>query len=230
MRKWWLSTGLVIAFVGCNTPPVPVPEAPQQALELAETYLGRDEPSAAIAILDSIDEDRMTNDDRAQSDTIRIRALYTREDYWAAFRVARSFVEQQRFSELAKTIEEFEFLTGKALILDDDSDGETVLMHFVERFPASRHASEAYKLLGDYAFADEEFEIAELRFADLLRDHPTSEWAAYARYRLAITSFRRVRGPEYDMQQMEFARNELRDYLELNPERPEFRRDARRAG
>ncbi|MCA8942900.1 MAG: outer membrane protein assembly factor BamD [Planctomycetes bacterium] len=224
-----LTIALLPAFVACSTPPVPIPDDPRQALDLAQAFLERDEPNTTIGILDALDEDVMTNDERARAEALRIQALYRTKDYWEAFRVARGFVEQHRFSELAGTIEEFEFRTGRALIQDDDDDGVTVLQHFVERFPASTYAAEAYKLLGEFAFAEEDYAIAEVRFSDLLRSHPTSEWAAFARFRLAITAFLRVRGPEYDFAQMTLARNELRDYLALDPERPEFRREAQQA-
>lgn len=220
---------LLTILAACNTPPVPIPDDPRQALDLARAYLDRGDADTTIGILDALELDSMTNDEQARAEAIRIQALYESEEYWDAFRVAREFVEQHRFSELAGTIEEFEFLTGKALIRDDDEDGVTILQHFVERFPASQHAAEAYKLLGEFEFKEENYEIAEVRFSDLLRFHPTSEWAAFARFRLAMTSFLRVRGPEYDFAQMTLARNELRDYLALDPERPEFRRDAQNA-
>ncbi len=215
------------AFAACSSSPIPIPEDPTTALDLAESMLDRGRIDDALAFLDDVDRDSYIEDDRARFDTLRMRALVESEEYYDAFEVSRDFIDEHRFSPRSAAIEELHFRAGKALLLADDDDGELVLQHFVERFEASPFAPEALKLLGDFAFGIDNFPLAEVRFTQLLESHPSSEWAAFARYRLAMSAFRRVRGPQYDLDQMIFARNELAHYLSLEPERPEFRRDAR---
>ena len=42
----------------------------------------------------------------------------------------------------------------------------------------------------------------------------------YARFKISMCAFAALVGPPYDFEQMRRARNELRDYLESQPERP----------
>ena len=64
--------------------------------------------------------------------------------------------------------------------------------------------------------------LAKERYRDLMRRYPDSEWVVYARFRFAMSIVAGLQGPDYDLDQMEHASRELRDFLRGEPENPDF--------
>lgn len=231
---------IALLAVGCGVSPPPVAEGatPGTILDQTEGLIQSDQCELAQALLESQDEDSLIGEDRARYQLLLATSLFRNGEAWEGYREIESFPDDFLLSSHQPAVEELEFRIGKQLLNSDASywifgsdreDGEIVLAHFYSRYPANENVPEALKLLGELAFEEGKYELARDRFRDLRANHPRSEWAPLAQFMLTMAAFRDLEGPAYDFRQMSAARNELRDYLELGPERPEFRAEAETA-
>ncbi len=204
-------------------------------LDQARDLLAAGDANGTYALLDLIPEESLTAVELPRYKILLARSLYDIGSPWTAFETIRDFADDHRYSEHNQDVERLEFAIGKQLIQSDASyfifgtdadDGEIVLSHFVSRYPTAPDVPEALKLLGNLAYAEQRYLMARERFRQLFEDHTSSEWAEFAHFRIAYSGFKSLVGPEYDLAEMLLTRNELRDYLATNPERPEFRNQA----
>lgn len=230
-----LAAGTLALATGCASVPMPeMPQEPAAALELARRLLP-EAPEQARALLGALDESALTPEEVEAWKYLYAEAMFQTGDAWDGFRLIRTFVEDHRFSDWTPFVEDLQFRIGAALIQSpasyflfgsDRDDGELVLQEFVERYPTSPHLPDALRLLGDLAFEEERWFDAQRRFEQLIQDHPESEWVALASFRRVMALYAELLGPEYDFPSLSQTRNELRDYLATEPERPDFREAA----
>jgi hypothetical protein len=157
------------------------------------------------------------------------KAALVRNELWDAFLVLQPFPDLYPHSELRSVVGDMVWTIGKALsesdrgfwfFWDDRTSGRTALEHLITRHPEHQNGGEALRILGDIAFEDENFELAEQRYRDLMLNQPEGEWFAYAQYRFAMSIAASVQGADYDLDRMEHAVRELRDFLRPRRENP----------
>lgn len=223
------------ALAGVASACASTPPNPTTALASAEAALGRGENAEALALLESVDEDDYAEEDLERYLVRKAEALARTGYLWDAFEIIRDFSEKHAFSPFDADVQDLEFEIGAELIqsdggflffTSDKKDGQIVLEHFVLRY--SKHPSDpdALRLLGEKAYAEGDYLLAGERFRELAVTHENSEWFELARFRIAMSSFKSLVGPRYDLRSMLRANNELRDFLARRVENPEFREEA----
>lgn len=225
-----LPAALLIALAGCaSAPPAPV-EAPDELLTTAQTRLDVD-AAQSLAIIEGWDRTTVPKRLVARYDLVHARALFALDRGWDAFTALENFYRDNPRSELRPAAIELQWQIGKYLVgtgrgfwifWSDRRAGRSVLEHLVTRHPDSAELADALKLLGDIAFDDRDFTLAQERFRELLRWRPESEWVIYARFKFAMSMVASLQGPDYDLDRMQHAERELREFLAAAPENPDF--------
>ncbi|MFY9345276.1 MAG: hypothetical protein WAT39_22490 [Planctomycetota bacterium] len=227
---------LLAAFAGgCATPPpLTLAEAePKVAAGEALVVAGRFDD--ALDTLEPLAQDACPKRLRDRVDVARATSLHGQGELWQAFLVLEQFPERNPHSDLRPLVVEKLWQIGQALVRSDSgflffwSDeraGRSVLEHLVTRHPDSPRLADALRILGDLAFADENHELAQARFRQLMLERPESEWVGYAQFRFAMSIVASIEGPAYDLDRMEQGQRELRDFLANPPENPEIVRAA----
>ncbi|MCA8965221.1 MAG: outer membrane protein assembly factor BamD [Planctomycetes bacterium] len=226
-----LRTLLLAAAAGCaSTPPAPV-QAPDELLAEAEARFTAEQPDAALTIVESWDRTTVPARLTPRYDLVHARALFALDRGFDAFEVLRDFYRDSPRSDLRPAAVELQWRIGNYLVhtgrafwifWSDRRAGKTVLEHLVTNHPDSTELADALKTLGDLAYEDRDFTMAQERFRELLRWRPESEWVIYARFRFAMSLVESLQGPDYDLDRMEHAERELREFLAANPENPDF--------
>ena len=226
------------ALAGCSSAPPIASQDPVAALDATELLLQQKEYEKALQLVDAVDPDDLTGRDLERQELLMATCLFETGSGWKGFKAIRKFAEEHRFSDYLPQVEELQYRIGKQLMKSttgywifgsDKEDGEVVLTEFVQRFSANLHVPEALKMLGDLAFEEKRYFIARERYKQILKEFPHSEWAALARFKIPIAQFHGLIGPQYNLEEMQLTRRELQDYLDTNPERPEFREEAQKA-
>lgn len=227
----WL---LLLACASCAAAPLSAPDA-EQRLAQAEAHVTAKEWDAAMTALADVAGNACPARLRDRRDLALARAWQGKGELWEAYRVIEPFSDLYPHSELRPSVVEMEWQLGEALARSDRgflffwSDaraGRTVLEHLITRYPDTPRLADALRILGDMAFAEENYELAQQRFRDLMLNRPDSEWFVYAQYRFAMSIVASLEGPEYDLDRMQHAVRELRDFLATKPENPEIVRSA----
>ena len=219
------------ALAACATTPVD----PASALAMAEVHMEKGEPVPALELLKAVEADDYTGDDAARYLVRKALAHAQCGELWNAFDTIRDFGDDHAFSPYAGQVQNLEFKLGSSLIqsergfwifTSDAEDGRIVLEHFMIHYPEHPAMPDALRLLGEQAYAAGDFALARDRFRELALQHETSEWFLLARYRIAMSWFYSLEGPDYDLSSMERTLNELRGFLGSNPENPQFNAEA----
>lgn len=227
-------SGLLAA---CASAPPQVPE-PEKVLAAAEARLVGGEPAACRDQLGDLEPEAFPRRLRDRYDLLLANAHFALGDTWDAFEVAERFPDRHPHSELRPQIVELVYQIGRTqaasdagfwFFWSDKRSARTVLEHLITRHPDSPRLAEALRLLGDLAFDDAQYSLAQERYRDLLRKRPDSEWAVYARFRFAMSIVAGCQGPDYDLDQMELATRELQAFLDGKPENPDFLATAKAA-
>ena len=205
---------------------VPGPDA-ERALTRAETALLAKDPDTAEDALDPLADEACPRRLRDRRDVALARMHLGRGDLWDAYLVLERFPDEYPHSDLRPQVGEMVWGIGDQLAVSDGgflffwSDrraGRTALEHLVSRHPDSPHGGDALRILGDMAFADADYVRAQERYRDLMLNYPDSEWFTHAQYRFAMSVVASLEGPDYDLDRMEHATRELRDFLARKPE------------
>jgi tetratricopeptide (TPR) repeat protein len=219
---------LPLLLGACATAVLPLAEAERQLAD-AEAMVQARSFAEALAALDPLALEACPKRLRDRRDVARARALVGTGELWDAYLVLEKFPDDHPHSDLRSSVVEMVWDIGQALSASDRgflffwSDrraGRTVLEHLVTRHPDTTRLADALRILGDMAFADENYELAQARFRDLMLNRPESEWFVYAQYRFAMSIKASLQGPEYDLDRMQHAARELRDFLDGKPENP----------
>lgn len=221
---------LAMLLAACAGPAAPPPD-PEAVLTAAEQALRDDRPHEALAMLETVDAETLPFRLGDRYELAHATALFLTGEVWDAYTVTERFPERFPHSERRATIAELEWRIGQALAKSGRSflffyserrGARSVLEHLITRHPDSARVPDALRLLGDMAFEDQQYLLAQERFRDLMRRYPESEWVVYARFRFAMSIVAGLQGPDYDLDQMEHASRELRDFLAAAPENPDF--------
>ena len=226
-----LGTAMWLTLAGCaSAPPAPV-EAPDDQLGAAEAQFAAGKPDEALAIVEGWDRTIVPARLAGRYDLVHARALFALDRGFEAFEVLRDFFRDSPRSDLRPTAVELQWQIGKYLVgtgrafwifWSDRRAGRSVLEHLVTNHPDSPEMADALRVLGDLAYEDRDFTMAQERFRELLRWRPESEWVIYARFKFAMSIVESLQGPEYDLDRMQHAERELREFLAAAPENPEF--------
>jgi hypothetical protein len=234
-RRWLLA--LPLLGLGCATTVLSVADA-ERDLAGIEARVIAGEHAAALVELEPLLAEACPKRLRDRRDVAHARALVGTGELWDAYLVLEQFPDQHAHSELRPVVVELVWEIGQALAASDGgflffwSDrraGRTVLEHLITRHPDTTRLADALRILGDMAFADENYELAQMRFRDLMLNRPESEWVVYAQYRFAMSIVASLQGPDYDLDRMQHATRELRDFLASKPENPAIVQDAEAA-
>jgi outer membrane protein assembly factor BamD (BamD/ComL family) len=216
----------------------PVDPDPERQISHAESLINAGSYDDALTQLALLDGDVCPRRLRDRRDVAKASAWAGMGELWESFLVLEKFSDAYPHSELRSTVVEMLWEIGRALAASDRgflffwSDrraGRTVLEHLITRHPDTPRLADALRVLGDMAFEDANYELAQERFRDLMRRRPESEWVKYARFRYAMSIVDSLQGPEYDLDKMNHAVRELRDFLAAGPENPELLRTAEQA-
>ncbi len=214
----------------CAATPVSAPDA-EQRLAAAESRLAAGAWDDALATLEPLAGDACPKRLRDRRDLAEAQARRGQDELWEAFLVIERFPDRYPHSELRPAVVQLEWELGEALARSDDgflffwSDeraGRTVLEHLTTRHPDTPRLADALRILGDMAFAEGDYELAQQRYRDLMLNRPESEWFVWAQYRFAMSIVASLEGPDYDLEGMRLAVRELRDFLATKPENPQI--------
>lgn len=204
----------------------------------AEALLRNGAMAQAQEVLALIAGDACPKRLRDRRDVARAAAFFGRDEAWEAYLVLEPFSDLHPHSELRPTVVEMLWEigvhlseTGRGFLFfwSDRRASRTVLEHLITRHPDTPRLADALRLLGDMAFEDQNYELAQERFRSLMKERPESEWVKYARFKFAMSLFESLQGPDYDLDKMTQAARELRDFLREANENIELVEKAKQA-
>jgi len=102
-------------------------------------------------------------------------------------------------------------------IFTDKSRGVTTLHNLAAWAPFSPLAAEALARVGEFHYTSRMLNEAAEDYSLILRNHPHSEWADLATYRIAMCRYLQVDGPEIDGRLILSALDQLKHYLDQFP-------------
>jgi tetratricopeptide (TPR) repeat protein len=225
---------LIPCLAGCQTLAQP-PGTAKEALTMAAGFLEAGEPDKALAVLDATGDTNLSLDDKSQFYLLVGTAEFRRNDPWAGYGRIRDFVQKHQFRRHSQELADLMFQIGETLALSDAGflffwsnrvRGRAVLKDFVSHYPTNPHENDAQYRLGEMSFEDGDYEDARQRFAKIIFD---SVWSTKAAFRVAMCYYRALEGPDYDLGEMEKAKNELTDFLASRVENPAYRAAAEQA-
>jgi outer membrane protein assembly factor BamD (BamD/ComL family) len=225
---------IVLAAAACTTTTLPLPTAPQ-LITTAEQQLQAKQYDEVLATLEAIADEQCPKRLRDHRDLLKAQAELGRGQPWQAFLELEEFTTRYPHSNFRGQAIDVIWTAGQALVGSDGgflffwSDkraGRTVLEHLITRHPDSQRLADALRILGDMAFDDGEYDLAQDRYRDIIYSRPDSDWRFYAQFRLAMSLVASLRGPDYDLNRMELATGHLREFLSSNPEGPQMVKDA----
>ncbi|MCB9876259.1 MAG: outer membrane protein assembly factor BamD [Planctomycetes bacterium] len=223
---------MLVLFVaaGCAATPLE-PVAAANLLAVAEAAEQAGDHDAALEALDGLVELNCPKRLRDRRDMLRAQAELHRGEPWRAFLALEHFADDHPHSELrAQAVEMIwqiaEVLRqrdgGFLIFWSDRTDARTVLEHLVSRHPDTPRLDDALRILGDMSFADGDYDLAQERYQDIILNRPESAWSHYAQFRFAMSLVARLQGPDYDLDAMQRADNELARFLEQKHENPQM--------
>lgn len=232
-----LSRTLLVATAACATPQGPLPDA-EQHVASAEALVRTRAFAQAREVLTIVAGDACPKRLRDRRDVALATCHLAEGEPWEAFLVLEPFPDLYPHSDLRPTVVEMVWDIGSTLATrgggflffwSDRRASRTVLEHLITRHPDTPRLADALRLLGDMAYEDENHELAQERFRELMKERPESEWVDYARFRFAMSLFASLQGPDYDLDKMNHATRELRDFLRDPTENPDLVSTARQA-
>ncbi len=226
-----------LAVAACSSTPQALPDA-EPRLVAAEAQVAAGQWDEAEAMLGELAGEACPKRLRDRRDLALATLRQGRGQLWEAFRALETFPDLYPHSDLRPIVVEKVWEIGNALAQSDAGflffwsdrrSARTVLEHLITRHPDTQRLADALRILGDMAFEEQDYVLAQQRFRDLILNRPESEWFAYARFRFAMSIVASLEGPEYDLERMQQAVRELRDFLDKKPENPEMVRAAEEA-
>ncbi len=228
--------GLLLA-AGCASGKGPLPDAALQVTN-AEAQVAGGDYAGALDTLAGVGDELCPKPLRDRRDLARARAEFGRGELWESYLILERFSDEHPLSELRPQVTELIWSVGRALLERDESfwffwsdrsAGRIVLEHLVTRHPDTPRLADALRVLGDMAFEAGDYELAQLRYREIILEQPNSDWRFYANFRFAMSIVATLRGPDYDLQGMQQAVTELRTFLRTAPENPQMVAEAERA-
>ena len=232
-----LSGTVLLLTVACASTQGPPPDA-DPTLSRAEALIASGALQQAQEVLDQLPDEACPKRLRDRRDLAVAGIRFGQGEAWEAFEVLEQFPDLHPHSELRPSVVEMLWEIGNTLsssgrgflfFWSDRRAAQTVLEHLITRHPDTPRLADALRLLGDMAYEDGNYELAQERFRDLMRRRPESEWVKYARFRFAMSIVDSLQGADYDLAKMDHAVRELRDFLAETPENPSLVQTAQAA-
>jgi tetratricopeptide (TPR) repeat protein len=225
LRRLLLPLALLLG--GCAS--APPPQDPELELAKAEGLVAAGSWQSSLEALETLSGNVCPKRLRDRRDLCAATAQMGLGEPWAAFELLEPFPDLYQHSPLRPNVVEMIWQAGRTLAArnggflffwSDRNASQTILEHLVTRHPDTPRLADALRLLGDMAYEDGDYEIAQQRFRDLMLNRPESEWTVYAQFRFAMAIVDSLQGPDYDLERMVHAVRELDGYLATKPERP----------
>lgn len=200
---------------------------------MAEAFLEEGKNDSALLALDYFKPgDLPSTVDRQRWYWVGGTALYRTGDRFGAYEFIREFVRQVHYyaplADLLYRIGE-DLAASKWsfwILVSDRIRAKTVLRDFVSHYPHDPHYCDAQYRLAEMAYEDGDYEQAKERFTKVFE----SPWKTKALFRVAMCHYRRLEGPEYDLEEMTLALKELTDFLAHKEiDNPRYRAEAEAA-
>lgn len=229
MRSFVLAAFVLLS--ACKSAPIPIAADAEPVVIAAEQELAAGNYENVRVQLTSRDLREFPKSLQPRYELTLARAYKALNQDWLAFTTVQDFADRYPHSELREQVVELIYEVGKTLTESDSgflffwSDrrgGRQCLEHLITRYPDAEQLAHALLILGEMAFADQKYDLAQERFRDLLTRRPDSEWRQRARFRFAMSRVASLRGPEYDLDEMQHASRELVDFLAKPPENQAF--------
>jgi outer membrane protein assembly factor BamD (BamD/ComL family) len=161
----------------------------------------------------------------------QVDAYYETERIRRGVNETREVLKDYPLSRHLIALEKRLFTTGVRLI-DEDTGGFLGIKHFLaiepegvdvlgvllESFKKGQYADAAQRKIGLWAMERKDYDRAILEFEHLAKDYPQSEWKAVADFNVAHCRWLKSRGPRYDREILEKAKEEYQKYVDLHPE------------
>jgi outer membrane protein assembly factor BamD (BamD/ComL family) len=151
-------------------------------------------------------------------------ALYALEERKDAFRSYQTLLEDYPYSDYLPAVQKHVFEIGEFYLAGEMSVvfkdlfsgrpfGVEVMREFAVAYPFSDLADDALERVAAYHFSRAEYDLASARYQHVVDDHPDSEWADLAAYRIGLCHFLSSRGSGYDRTPLRDAARAFRQYL-----------------
>ena len=208
------------ALASCTTTTLPSYVA-EPIVADAEARVAAADHAGALEVLDEVEGDACPKRLRDRRDLALARARFATGELFEAFEALEDFAAEYPLSELRPIVMTMVWDIAVALLARDDSflffwsdrvGARTSLEHLSTNYPDSPRVGDALKILGDLAYEDGDFDLAQQRYGDLMLNHP-DEWVAYARFRYGMSIVGCLEGAEYDQVRTSEAERELAGFL-----------------
>lgn len=247
LRRSLVLTALAIAHMlllpGCSSAPTRLPKTAQETLIEAEKllYAERPEdrhPGAARDLLLDVDPNSYRGRSKERYEIALASAYLGEKDYWTCYQTLKEFARNYPSSPDYRKSETLIYTAGARLaatgwsllgLWSDLSDAQSILEHFIAYYPSSSYYDDALRILGEAAYKTGDYDRAISRFGQLLQSVQDSEWTELSRFYHAMSYFKKLSGPDYDMAAMRLAERELADYLRSGSKNEEHLLEARRS-
>jgi len=227
----------ILAF-SCSSTPTRLPKTAQETLIQAETLLQEERAGAARDLLLEVDPNSYRGNSLERYEITLATAYLEEKDYWTSYQTLKDFARKYPSSPYYRKSAELIYTAGARLaatgwslmgLWSDLSDAEAILEHFIAFYPSSFYYDDALRILGEAAYRTENYDRAIMRFAQLLQMVQDSEWTELSQFFSAMSYFKKLAGPDYDMAAMLLAQRELAGYLESGSQKEDHLLEARRA-
>lgn len=228
---------LLLLGGGCASAPV-APADAAQLVATAEEQVQAGSYSDALRTLSPVQGEACPKQLRDRRDLALARAEFGLGEFWQAYLILETFSDDHPLSDLRPQVMELLWTIGNAhiarnvdtLFLWSDRDaGRIVLEHLITRHPDTQRLADTLRILGDMAFDEGDYVMAQTRYREIILERPDSDWRFYANFRFAMSIVAGLRGPDYDLDGMRHAATELRTFLRTAPENPQMLEEAQRA-
>lgn len=232
-----LASCLLAALSACSALPgdAPQPKDPSEALPLAKGMLEQQRPAAAYAILQIFEKKGLNLPQQATWHQLVALSLLRQGELSEAHESYRRFLDANPYIPDSQPLWDLNYEIGAALLrrnsgywvfYQDSRQGKNILEDLITKSPRHERRADTLHLLGELAYQEADYELARERFGAILTGYAQSEWATKAGFRVAMSYYRRLLGPAYDLEEMSKARVELRDFLQTDVENPRYRSEA----
>ena len=225
-----MSPRISLALLLCGLAACQTPEKDPLAssdLDEVRALMAEGENGAAWRTLQGLEEEDFDRFSRTEYNKLSGDLAYENGDFDLAIRGYENFLQAGAAGQDSRQVEGRLFEMGCAYldreirifgIFPDSHRGEVTLQNLALWAPkGSPYIPEALARVAGAAFESRRFVDAETDYETLLGDHPDSEWADLARFRIGLCGLERVKGPWSDPKLISQAKNQLETYLAQAP-------------
>jgi len=204
----------------------PVPGTPEGDLRLARgAFAEGDLREAGRRIGEWIRTYGQGHELYPQAAILRAEVEISRRDYYKAHKHLQQFLNEYAGTELVVRAAELEFVIAEVFlsgtrrkflglrILKADDIAISILDDLTTNYPEANLAERAVKTKADYYYRQGEFSLAEMEYAQIVKDFPRSRYVRYAMRRSADAALASFNGIQFDDAPLIEAEERYRDYL-----------------